>query len=44
MTEGHNLVTQNLLREQPTHTGNINLVNMVCDLLIVQCGEHQIVR
>ena len=43
-TEGHNLTTQDLLREQPTHSGDINLVSMLCDMLLVQCYNTSYVK
>ena len=44
MCEGHNATNQDLLREQPTHSGDINIIAMVCDMLVVQCGNKKIVR
>ena len=43
-TEGHNLTTQDLLREQPTHSGDINLIGMLCDMLLVQCYNTSLVK
>merc|ERR1719424_1279837 len=42
--EGHNLVAQNLLREQPTHAGDINVVQWCIDLLELQCGEPKYLK
>ena len=30
LCEGHNSINQDLLREQPTHSGDINLIALVC--------------
>ena len=43
-TEGHNLTTQDLLREQPTHSGDINLIGMLCELLLVQVSGRPKLR
>ena len=43
-TEGHNLTTQDLMREQPTHSGDINLVGIMCDLLLVQCENITLIK
>jgi hypothetical protein len=43
MCEGHFLVNQDLLREQPTHSGDINLVLMVCNMLVVQISSVKLV-
>jgi len=36
MCEGHNLVSQNLLRSQPLHATKVNLVDAVCHVLVAQ--------
>ena len=44
LTEGHNATNQDLLREQPTHSGEINLITMVCDMLVTQCSNKKLVK
>ena len=37
MCEGHNVACQDLLREQPAASGNINIIQLVCDALVTSC-------
>jgi hypothetical protein len=44
LCEGHNLVVQDLLREQPSHSGNINLIVLVIDTLVCQCDSSSALK
>ena len=44
MCEGHNKIAQDLLREQPTHAGDISLVQLCIDLLFTQCRDTSIIK
>jgi hypothetical protein len=39
LCEGHNLVTQDVLRSQPMHAKDVNLVSKTMDMLSLQAGS-----